>query len=147
MRVREIMTADPEVLTPEDPISRAAEVMRSLDVGCVPIVDGRKTRRLMGVITDRDIAIRHVALGHRGDCAIMEHMTKDELRTVPPDMEVEGAMTLMADGRVRRLPVVERGRLVGILAAADVARGLAPLQLAAVGQLLERVSEPIHAMA
>ncbi len=147
MRVREIMTADPEVLTSEDPISRAAEVMRSLDVGCVPIVDGRKTLRLLGVITDRDIAIRHVALGHRGDCAIAEHMTKDELRVVAPDAEVEDAVRIMADARVRRLPVVERGRVVGLLSAGDVARGLAPQRLGTVGEMLERISEPIHVMA
>lgn len=147
MRVREIMTPDPEVLTPEDPISRAAEVMRSLDVGCVPIVDGRKTLHLRGVITDRDIAIRHVALGHRGDCAIVEHMTKDDLRLVAPDAEVDQAVKMMADARIRRLPVVDHGRVVGILAAGDVARGLAPKGLEAVGHMLEAISEPIHALA
>ncbi|MBI2186078.1 MAG: CBS domain-containing protein [Acidobacteria bacterium] len=61
MKVRDIMTPDPEVVTPEEPISRAARIMRDYDVGIVPVVGDSESRNLVGVITDRDIACRHVA--------------------------------------------------------------------------------------
>jgi len=67
MKAREMMTSHPEVVTPKDPISRAAGIMRDRDIGMVPVVDDTSRMSLVGVITDRDIAVRHVADGHTGD--------------------------------------------------------------------------------
>src|SRR6266550_6970107 len=80
MKARDIMTPDPEVVTPEQSISCAAQIMRDCDVGVVPVVNN-DGRTLIGLITDRDIAVRHVADGHAGDCTVGAHMTCDDIET------------------------------------------------------------------
>jgi CBS domain-containing protein len=141
MKARDLMTENPEILTENDPIERAAQLMRDLDVGIIPVVDDVSSRRLRGVITDRDIAVRHVAEGHeRGECRVGEAMTRDNLITVSPDDDDRTIMSRMKEGQVRRVPVVDNERLVGIVAQADLA--LEADQPDAVGRTVERISEP-----
>ena len=120
MKARDLMTSNPECVTADDTIQRAAQIMRDRDVGAVPVVDDRSSMRLAGVITDRDIAIRHVAEGHKGDEVVRQHMSSN-VRSVSPDASSDEVLNTMRDAKVRRVPVVENERLVGIIAQADIA--------------------------
>ena len=117
--VQEAMTSNPTAITAETTAREAAQLMKTQDVGSLPIVeDGR----LVGVVTDRDLAIRALAEGRGAETAVTEIASKD-LVTVDPQQSLEEAARLMAEHQVRRLPVVEEdGRLVGVLAQADVAQ-------------------------
>jgi CBS domain-containing protein len=140
MKARDIMTSDVEVVTPNDPVSRAAELMRDANVGIIPVVEDTSSMRLRGVITDRDIAVRHVAERHTQECRVGDHMTADRIDTVRPDSDLDEVVRVMERDQIRRVPVVEDGqRLVGIIAQADLARE-APAER--VGELVERLSEP-----
>lgn len=142
MKARDIMTPNPRVVTPEDTVSKAAQLMRTLDVGMIPIVDDAQGMRLKGVITDRDIAVRHVAEGHGDDCRVSEHMSED-LTSATPDDDVDEVMERMQRAQLRRIPVVEDGdRLVGIIAQADVATDVGPGDPDAVSETVEKISEP-----
>jgi CBS domain-containing protein len=126
MKISEIMTKDPRSVSPDTPVSEAARLMKEQDVGLVPVVErvgGAETRgRLVGVITDRDIAIRTVAEGRASDAPVREVMSGG-VKTCSPDDSVEDAMDLMGREQVRRIPIVdERGSLVGVVAQADVVR-------------------------
>jgi CBS domain-containing protein len=139
MKARDLMTSNPECVTPEETLQRAAQIMRDQDVGSVPVVDDRTSMRLAGVITDRDIAIRHVAEGHTKDMAVREHMSTN-VRTVGPDATSDEVMSTMRDAQVRRVPVVEAdNRLIGIIAQADIAtEGVGDRK---VGETVQQISE------
>jgi CBS domain-containing protein len=142
MKIRELMTRDPDVLTPEATVGEAARLMRKLDVGIIPVVDDPATNHLQGVITDRDITIRHVAEDHAEDCPVSDHMTV-EVRTVPSDESHHDVMRAMRSQKVRRVPVVdEDGRLVGIVSQADLAVDTGPQERDEVKETLEAVSQP-----
>lgn len=143
MKARDIMTANPSVVTPDEPVSKAAGIMRELDVGLVPVVDDRSHMRLEGVITDRDIAVRCVAAQHKPGCRVRDHMTTNHIDTVRPDADVEEVINKMEHEKVRRIPVVNEGaQLAGIIAQADLAIKLGPKEPAKVSEVVERVSEP-----
>ena len=117
--IQEAMTPNPTTVEPTTTVQEAAKIMKSEDIGSLPIVDGDK---LVGVITDSDLAIRIVAEGRGTDTTVGEIASKDVV-TVDPQQSIDEAARLMAEHQVRRLPVVEEdGRLVGILAQADVAQ-------------------------
>jgi CBS domain-containing protein len=130
------MTNDVSALAPTTTIAQVAQQMRHLNVGSIPLVEDD---RLVGVITDRDIVLRVVADGldpHLEQADL--HMTRDPL-TVTPDASAEQAERIMAREQIRRLPVVEDGRLVGYLALGDLAlQNKDP----SVGNTLEQISEP-----
>lgn len=139
MKARELMTSNPECVTRDDSLQRAAQIMRDHDTGFVPVVDDRSSMRLSGVITDRDIAIRAVAEG-RTDGRVADCMSSGTLRTVRPDDSDDDVMRAMKDAQVRRLPVVENDRLVGVIAQADIAtEGVGDRK---VGETVEKISEP-----
>jgi CBS domain-containing protein len=140
MKARDIMTPSPEVVLPHESVVRAAEIMRDCQVGFVPVVDDRESLQLLGVITDRDIAVRHVAERHSRDCSVQDHMTTDRLATAAPDMDVDEVYELMEAEQVRRIPVTERGRIVGVIAQADVA--VKESHTDDVARVVERISEP-----
>jgi CBS domain-containing protein len=118
--IRELMTKDPRTVTAGQSAVDAARVMRDEDTGVVPIVEGD---RLVGVVTDRDIAIRVVAEGKDAQSATVGDIASKDVVTIDPQQELDEALRLMAQHQVRRLPVVEEdGKLVGIVAQADVAR-------------------------
>jgi CBS domain-containing protein len=101
--------------------------MKYEDVGGVPVVDNVIHPHLVGLITDRDMAIRCVARRHTGRCSVSEHMTPMPLQTVLPDAPIEEIVTKMERAQVRRIPVVDAGgELIGIVAEADLAVKLAP---------------------
>jgi CBS domain-containing protein len=143
MKARDIMTPHPEVVTPSDLIQRAAEIMRDLDVGFVPIVKDRESMKLKGVITDRDITVRHVAAGHPRECKVNEHMTTQGIETVGPDADAQQIFDVMSRAQIRRVPVVEGdGRLLGVVAQADIAVKETSRQPEEVAATVGKISEP-----
>lgn len=142
MKAREIMTPEPEVVTPGDPLSHAARIMRTYDVGIVPVVTDLESLSLAGVITDRDIAVRHVADGHSDDCTVAAHMTRGDIETVEENDDAATVMEAMKRREIRRVLVTNRnGRLLGVIAQADIAVSgqIAPQQVADV---VKKVSTP-----
>jgi CBS domain-containing protein len=137
------MTPDPAVVTPEDPVSRAAQIMRDYDVGIVPVVNDDKSRTLLGVITDRDIACRHVADAHTEDCTVASHMTRDDIETVEETDDSTTILEAMKRREVRRILVARNGKLVGVIAQADIATSK-QIPKAQVAEVVEKVSEPAH---
>jgi CBS domain-containing protein len=126
MNISELMSKNPRTVTPDTPVSDAARLMKEEDVGMIPVIErvgGAETRgRLVGVITDRDIAIRTVAEGRAVDSPVRDVMSSG-VRTATPNDSVEQVMELMGREQVRRVPIVdERGSLVGVVAQADLAR-------------------------
>ncbi|MDN3014883.1 CBS domain-containing protein [Paenibacillus sp. BSR1-1] len=115
--IRDIMTDEIECCTLLDNIFEVAVKMKELNVGAIPIVDQDK---LVGMITDRDIVIRGVAEKHPGSTKV-EDIMSDKLITVSPDTSSNDAAKLMAENQIRRLPVVEDGKLVGIVSLGDFA--------------------------
>jgi CBS domain-containing protein len=138
-KARDIMTSNPEVITGDEQVTRAAQIMRDANVGIVPVVDDPGSMRLRGVITDRDIAVRCIAEGKDGSCRVSDAMST-ELDTVNPDADVREVMQLMQSRQVRRVPVCEGDRIIGIVAQADIA--LETDDDAGVGETVERISEP-----
>jgi CBS domain-containing protein len=141
MKAHEIMTSKPEVVTPQDPISRAAQIMRDKDVGLVPVVRDTSSMVLEGVITDRDMAVRHVADGHTNDCSVASHMSREHISAVDQSDDVQTVLATMERAEVRRVPVTDKnGKLVGIIAQADIAT-CDDIPKAQVGEVVGRVSE------
>jgi CBS domain-containing protein len=117
--IKEIMTRDVRACEPNATVADAAKVMAQGDVGPVPIVqDGR----LVGIVTDRDIVVRVVAEGRDANVTTVKEIASTDLVTVAPGDDLDVALNLLAQRQVRRLPVVEGERLVGIVAQADIAR-------------------------
>jgi CBS domain-containing protein len=145
LQVREIMTEEPEAVTVEATLSDVARRMKELNVGIMPVVDDETNRRLEGVITDRDLAVRALAEGRDGSATVREFMTR-EVETVSADAPVYAVMDAMKRARVRRVPVVDaERRLLGIVAQADLAvtyAGLDREREAELAEVVERISEP-----
>ncbi|CAN5671524.1 hypothetical protein BH23GEM8_BH23GEM8_02120 [soil metagenome] len=145
MRAADLMTENPQVVTPDATLAEVAKLMKELDVGIIPVVTGADNRRLRGVITDRDIAIRAVAEGKDGRTKVSECMT-DDVETVNKNDPVRQVLELMQREQVRRVPVTDReGRLVGIIAQADLAVAYADTshrRLHKVQDAIERISQP-----
>jgi CBS domain-containing protein len=120
MRASEIMTRDPAVVTADDSVRRAVELMKEQDVGLIPVVESVNSRRLVGVITDRDVALRVVGEGVPADGTVQQFMSEG-VHTAKADDDVDSVMNLMGREQVRRIPIVdERGSVVGIVSQADV---------------------------
>ena len=136
-RLRDVMTTGVETVAPGDTIRFAAEKMEALDVGSLPVCDGE---RLVGVVTDRDLAVRAVANGRDPNrTAVVEAMTP-ELVYALEEQGIDDAVELMREHEIRRLPIVDdRRRLVGIVALADLATRSGATM---ASEALEGVSKP-----
>jgi CBS domain-containing protein len=137
MNIRDVMTPNPRTVSPQDSIQNAARIMRDEDTGVVPVVDNGKP---VGVITDRDIVVRAVAEGGQLNRPIRDIVT-NELVAATPDMSVSEATELMSTHQVRRLPVVENNRLVGIVSIGDIA--VKEGKDSRVGDALQHISEGV----
>ncbi|WP_027408255.1 CBS domain-containing protein [Anoxybacteroides tepidamans] len=139
-RVREVMTTNVDYCTPLDNVFEVAVKMRDLNVGAVPIVENG---RLIGMITDRDLVVRGIAEKRPGSSQVTDVMSK-EIVAISPDASVEEAAEQMAKHQIRRLPVIENDRLVGIVSLGD----LATYQYSdeSAGRALSAISEqhPFH---
>jgi CBS domain-containing protein len=136
MNIRDIMTPNPRTVTPDDSIESAARIMRDEDTGAVPVVqDGRP----VGMLTDRDIVIRAVAEGGSGRS--VRDVVTERLISVSPDASTREATDLMSEHQIRRLPVVENDRLVGIVSLGDLA--VKEAKDRRVGDTLQSISEGV----
>lgn len=145
MKARELMTPDPARVTPSDSLQRVSQLMAEHDCGCIPVVAAADQRSLLGVVTDRDIAIRAVAEGRPVTTPIGEIMTPNP-DCVNPNDDIDQVEKLMADRQIRRVVVVDdTGECVGIIAQADLARASkrssepTPKEMVDV---LEKISQP-----
>ena len=136
MKVSEVMTREVQTVQPHQPVQEAANFMLSADAGSIPVTEGD---RLIGMITDRDIAVRGIAKGYGPDTPVRELMT-DDLVIVRVDDDVQDAATKMSEAQVRRLPVIDQDeRLCGIVSLGDLSRDA---DEDAAAEALEGVSEP-----
>jgi CBS domain-containing protein len=132
--VQQLMTSDPCSIDVDKSVTYAAKMMRDENVGLAPIVEGD---RLVGTVTDRDIVLRVIAEGKNPESTMVREIASTDLVTVEPQQNLDEALKLMAKHQVRRLPVVESGRLVGVVAQADVARQADDSR---TGELVEQIS-------
>ena len=136
MKVSEVMTRDVQTVSPDQPVQQAASFMLSADAGSIPVTQGD---RLIGMITDRDIAVRGVAKGYGPDTPVRELMT-DDIVTARLDDDTDDIAARMSSAQVRRLPVIDdQERLCGIVSLGDLSRE-ADEDCAA--EALQGVSEP-----
>lgn len=136
MKVMECMSRDVRLVNPEEPIQEAATAMADIDAGVLPVA---KEDRLVGMITDRDIAIRAIARG-RGPSTPVQDIMSNEVRYCFEDEDVDDVLDNMADIQVRRLPVVNRDKkLVGIISISDLASGAGPSH---TGEVLSEIARP-----
>ena len=134
-RIREVMTPGPETIQADKPAAEAAKLMKKADAGMIPVVEDGN---LFGTVTDRDIVLRVVAEGKDPQSTAVRDIASTEPVTIGPEQDLDEALQLMARHQIRRLPVVEEGRLVGVLAQADVAREGEERH---VGETVEQISQ------
>ena len=137
MNIRDVMTPNPRTVSPGDSIQNAARIMRDCDTGAVPVVDHG---RPIGIITDRDIVIRAVAEGGKLDRPVRD-IVSGNVVWASPDMSTREAESLMSEHQVRRLPVVENERLVGIVSLGDIA--VKEARDSRSGDTLQHISEGV----
>lgn len=136
MKIRDIMTKDIATLRSDDTIERAARLMKQYDCGSIPVCTDDK---IIGIITDRDIAVRSVAPGQVDTQRVGDIMSKN-LVVGNPDMDVTDAASIMSDRQIRRLPIVENNSLVGIVSLGDIS--LEPSTKDSAEEALKNISEP-----
>jgi len=135
-KVEQAMTTNVRTVAPDASVVDAARIMRDEDTGSVPVVDDG---RVAGIVTDRDIVLRGVADGRDVTALDVREVCSSDPVTVEPGRDLDEALRLMAQHQVRRLPVVDGDRLVGVLAQADVARATDDR---ATGALVDDISQP-----
>jgi len=137
--VRKYMTSDPVCTVPTDTIEEVARFMKSEDVGSIPVVDTHANKKLVGIVTDRDLVVKLLAeMRDIRSARVGDAMSPDPV-TCGPDDDLDAVLRLMADNQVRRIPVVdENGRVLGILAQADVATRAANPEK--TGEMVEEIS-------
>ena len=141
MYVKDIMTANPACCTKDASLQEAAQMMRDNDCGCIPVVEDQSSKKPVGVITDRDIALRIVAEGKNPlDLTVANAMTANA-ETVKPNTSIEDCCDLMEDKQIRRVVVVDdSGRCCGIIAQADIALNAANNKTAEVVQEVSKTA-------
>lgn len=118
-QVKELMAKDCLTVTPENNIYEVAVLMAKNEIGFIPVVDEQEQTKLVGVVTDRDLVRRGYAAKHPGSTAVKEVMS-EQVVTTTPNESIDEAADLMAHYQIRRLPVVDQGKLVGVVALGDL---------------------------
>jgi CBS domain-containing protein len=137
---REIMTTDPARTSPDEPVNRAADLMKREDIGSLPVVESRDSDRLVGIVTDRDLVVKVLAAGRDVESATVRDAMTTNPTAVREDEDAKRAVELMAERQVRRMPVVDaQGRLRGMIAQADIATRLHKDRT--TGELVEAISD------
>lgn len=136
--VKEIMSTDCVTATTKDNIYELAVLMKQHDIGFIPVVEGKK---LIGVVTDRDLVVRGYAEKHSGSTSVSEVLTND-IKTITSATTVDDAAKLMANNQIRRLPVVDNGNLIGVVAIGDLA--VREIFVNEAGDALSGISEHDH---
>ena len=139
-KIADVMTRHPRAVDAQTSVREAARLMEGDDVGSFPVVEAQDSPRLIGVVTDRDIALRVVAAGRDPETTAVSEVASREIHTVTPDDDLDDALERMARAQVRRLPVViNEGELVGILSQADLPRITKEKN---VGEIVGAISRP-----
>jgi CBS domain-containing protein len=134
--ITDVMSVNPCSIDADKPVAHAAKMMKDEDVGLAPIVEGN---RLVGTLTDRDIVTRVVAEGRDPQSVTVREVASTQLVTIDPQEDLDEALRLMASNQIRRLPVVEEGgRLIGVVAQADIAREAKEKE---TGELVQEISK------
>jgi CBS domain-containing protein len=121
-KCNEIMTKNPVCCLPNDSVAKAAELMKSENIGSIPIVDNEQTEKLVGIVTDRDLALKIIAEGRDAKSTKVEAVMTHKLVTCHADDDLQKVLDAMAEHQLRRIPVVDNdNKIVGIIAQADVA--------------------------
>lgn len=142
-QANELMTQNPSCVTPETTAQEAASLMEREDVGSLPVVESRDSMRLVGIVTDRDLALRVLGRGESGSTRISNVMSSGNLASVRPEDNLDKVERLMSEQQVRRIPVVDdSNRVVGMIAQADLAREQGAVGRKDFGKVLEEISEP-----
>jgi CBS domain-containing protein len=134
-RVRDAMTTYPATIEPSATVAAAAKLMKTKDVGSLPVVEADQ---LVGILTDRDIAVRVVAEEGDPSSTSVAAVASRDPETVSPEQDLDSALILMARQQIRRLPVTQAGQLVGMLAQADVAKEAPPAE---TGETVRKISQ------
>jgi CBS domain-containing protein len=123
MKCKEIMTKNPEVCTPEDNAATAAQIMKRKNVGAIPVVADLVQKKLVGILTDRDLTLKIDAQAGDAYYTVVKHIMSRAPVTCEPDDDCSRAIQMMAEHQVRRIPIVTReGQLLGIVSRTDIAR-------------------------
>lgn len=141
LRIKEIMTKDVQTVSGNSTVKEVAEQMRSLNVGSVPVCD--ESKMLIGMVTDRDMVIRGLTSGIDSNTPINQVMTTNPV-SINPDTGVHEAARVMAKHQIRRLPVVENNKVVGIVSIGDLA--VRDIYINEAGDALSSISEPSNPM-
>ena len=142
-KARELMTENPSCITPETTAQEAARLMEDKDVGSLPVVDSG-TKHLVGIVTDRDLALRVLGRGEAGSLPVRSVMSQKNLACVRAEDDIDEVEKLMASHQVRRILVIDgQNRIVGVIAQADLARERKSVGEKDLGKVLEKVSEPV----
>ena len=121
-KCNEIMTKNPVYCLPNDSVTKVAELMKSENIGSIPIVDNEQTEKLVGIVTDRELALKIIAEGRYAKSTKVEAVMTHKLVTCHADDDLQKALDAMAEHQLRRIPVVDNdNKIVGIIAQADVA--------------------------
>lgn len=139
MKVREIMTESVDFATPNTTVVELAQKMKKDDIGSIPICEGQK---VVGIITDRDIVIKAVSEGKNIETKKAKEIMNSNVITVTADQDVHEAADLMSKYQIRRLPVVEQGKLIGIVALGDLA--VEKIHINEAGDALSDISKGVH---
>ena len=141
MKAQDIMSKNPATVTPDTRVRQAAKLMKDEDVGIVPVVEEGGGNRLVGLLTDRDIAIRLVAEGRDPDLVAVRELMSERPKTARADDDVSSIMDLMGREQIRRVPIVDdRGALIGIVAQADIV--IEARDDAKSEETVEKISQP-----
>lgn len=119
MIVRECMCNEVNCIKPEDSVSNCAKIMNENHIGCVPVCD--ESENLVGLVTDRDIVLRSIAVDKDVNTTPVSEIMTSEICCCNPDMEISEIQSIMAENQIRRIPVVENNKVVGILTLGDLA--------------------------
>lgn len=143
--VRDLMTANPACCTPQTAVVEVARMMTGQNCGSIPVVESQQEPHLCGMITDRDIVVRVISRDLDPATTMVQQAMSTDLVCIGPDASIEECVQLMAENQVRRIPVVDReGRVIGIVAQADLARASARQEDLEddLADMIEEVSEP-----
>jgi CBS domain-containing protein len=137
--VRDVMTKDVKVCKPHDSVKIAAQMMRDINCGSIPVCEGKK---VIGMITDRDIVLKCVAVGKDSNSVHCHDCMSTEVITCSPETDVHECARMMADHQIRRIPVVQNGEMIGICAIGDLAT--INIHVNEAGDALSQISEQTH---
>lgn len=121
-KCNEVMTKNPVCCLPNDSVTKAADLMKSGNIGSIPVIENEQTQKLVGIVTDRDLALKIIAEGRDAKSTKVEGVMTHKVITCHADDDLQKALDAMAEHQLRRIPVVDNNhRIVGIIAQADVA--------------------------